>query len=311
VASFSLLKKTDLKLLTDKAIELSCNISYLEKDYYAVQLIKCLQAFTVENGSFIFTGGTALAKGYKLIDRFSEDCDFIFLKEETNRSQRSGIKEKIHSYLIQEGFKIEKEPGSSNESKNWLFEIEYERLSHEDNNLRPELRLEIVHKEQIKIKDLPKKPIQSFLAEAKNDIPEIVGMNCLSVEEICAGKLSALIWRYCLEESKVREPQKIRHLYDIATLTQTLSNSPLFKDVFNCVVMEDLEERTNLPLKLPEALKRSLQQLRNNPEHRDNYQNYVKNYIYDPFNNQLSFEEAVERLKALVESVLVDQATSL
>ena len=302
MASFSLLKRTDLKLLTDKAIELGCNVSYLEKDYYAVQLIKCLQAFTVEDGSFIFTGGTALAKGYKLIDRFSEDCDFIFLKEKASRSQLSNTRGGILAHLDQEGFKVENWK-SQNGSKNWLFEINYERLSREDDNLRPEIKLEIVHKDQIKIGDLPKKPIQSFLTEAKNDIPEIMSIDCLSVEEICAGKLSALVWRYCLEESKVREPQKIRHLYDIAVLTQTLSDSPLFKDVFNCVMMEDLKERTQLSLKLQEALKRSLQELSDNSEHKENYQDYVRNYIYDPSNNQLSFEEAVKRLTTLVNSI--------
>jgi len=178
MASFSFLNQSDLNILTDKATELGCKVSYLEKDYYLIQLIKCLQKFSVKDGSFIFTGGTALVKGYKLIDRFSEDCDFIFLKNRCNRRERSIVKEKLLDHFKQNGFLVSN-CTSKNESKHWLFQIEYKQLSQEEHNLRPNLKLEIVHKECIKIGNLPEESIQSFLAEAKNNIPEVANITCL------------------------------------------------------------------------------------------------------------------------------------
>jgi len=106
-----------------------------------------------------------------------------------------------------------------------------------------------------------------------------------------------------VEENKEREPQQIRHLYDIAALNQILFDSAQFKNVFNRVMKEDLKERTKLSLELPGALKRSLEELNGTDEHKENYQNYVKNYIYGISSNQLSFEEAVNRLITLVESI--------
>lgn len=202
MVSFLNLKKSDLELLKDKATELGYDVNFLEKDYYAVHLIKCLQTFIIEDGSLIFTGGTALAKGYKL-ERFSEDCDFILLQNDSKHGDRSILRERLLTHLEQEGFRV-KNWESKNKSRNWLFEIEYARLSPSPkrDSLRPELKLEIVHKDTIKIRELPIHSIQSFLAEAKQSLPEVETLKCLSIEEICAGKLSALIWRYLLEEAK-------------------------------------------------------------------------------------------------------------
>lgn len=295
------MKEIDLELLHDKATELGCSVSYLVKDYYAVHLMKCLQTLDLQKGSFIFTGGTALAKAYKVLGRFSEDCDFIFLMKSPSRKYLSSVRKKILNHLNSEGFII-KDCKSRNESKNWVFEIEYERLSpvNGGDNLRPELKLEVVHKEQIK-GEFATHSLHSYLAEARKSPPEIEKITCIAIEEICAGKLSALIWRYLLEEKEEREAQHIRHLYDIAVLTTTLSDSHQFKDIFKIVVMEDLKERTELSLTLPEAIDKMLNELEDNKDHKENYQIYVKNFIYG---DQLPFEEAVKRLRALSETMI-------
>lgn len=145
MASLSLLKKSDINLLKDKAIELGCKPGYLEKDYYLVHLIKCFQEISLENGKFVFTGGTALAKGYKLIKRFSEDCDFIFLNHSGGRSYLSEVRKYIKNYLENYGFTI-MEITSNDRNRNMEFKIKYTPLLGDKENLREELNLEVIYK---------------------------------------------------------------------------------------------------------------------------------------------------------------------
>lgn len=49
--------------------------TYIEKDYWVTQVLRVLQR-TYPPG-FMFKGGTSLSKGYRLIERFSEDIDIL------------------------------------------------------------------------------------------------------------------------------------------------------------------------------------------------------------------------------------------
>jgi len=47
----------------------------IEKDFWVVWLLEHLFAISPELGPFTFKGGTSLSKGFKAIQRFSEDID--------------------------------------------------------------------------------------------------------------------------------------------------------------------------------------------------------------------------------------------
>jgi predicted nucleotidyltransferase component of viral defense system len=301
MAFLSPLKKSELSLLKDKATELGCNVSYLEKDYYLVCLIKCMQEMPIENGEFIFTGGTALAKGYKLIERFSEDCDFIFLSPNGKRSQLSEVRDKIEDHIKKYGFII-KNINSQNSNKNQEFEIEYIKLSEINDGLRSELKLEIIHKDSL-MTMCQKKPVQSFLSECKQEVPEVSDANCLSLEEIFAGKLSALVWR-TLDKTKEDDPRLIRHLYDLSALPPQLSTSQEFKNLCVTVLTDDLKQRAKPAIQLADAIIRIVEELNANPTYKQNYKEYLENFIYEPLSsNLLAFEDAIDKLKILLKSL--------
>ena len=65
-----------LEEINDVAIELGVHPSFVEKDWYAVQVLGLIVRYTAEGGKTVFSGGTSLSKGYGLIQRFSEDMDF-------------------------------------------------------------------------------------------------------------------------------------------------------------------------------------------------------------------------------------------
>ena len=55
----------------------------IEKDYWVSQVLRVLGLHF--RGDFIFKGGTSLSKGYRLVERFSEDIDVLVLPGERGR----------------------------------------------------------------------------------------------------------------------------------------------------------------------------------------------------------------------------------
>lgn len=51
----------------------------MEKDYWVTEVLRGL--FAAHRGELLFKGGTSLSKGWKLIQRFSEDIDLLLLSE--------------------------------------------------------------------------------------------------------------------------------------------------------------------------------------------------------------------------------------
>ena len=87
----------------DAAAErLGISATAIEKDYWVSQVLWALaQRF---DGDFLFKGGTSLSKGYKIVERFSEDVDVLVvpggrgrgatdkLMKETGETVASGIR---------------------------------------------------------------------------------------------------------------------------------------------------------------------------------------------------------------------------
>lgn len=83
--------------------------SFIEKDWFLTQVIAALTSLRHEGFEFIFTGGTALSKAHKLIQRFSEDIDFrvIAPPEQQSRKPLSRFKKTVLAHLLKAGFEIE------------------------------------------------------------------------------------------------------------------------------------------------------------------------------------------------------------
>lgn len=66
----------DKVLLEEAAVIKSISAVFVEKDWYAVQVLKKVREFSYPGFDIIFSGGTALSKAHRIIQRFSEDVDF-------------------------------------------------------------------------------------------------------------------------------------------------------------------------------------------------------------------------------------------
>lgn len=66
-------------------------LAILEKDVLIAQVLGLLQHFNWDEFAIVFCGGTSLSKGYRLIDRMSEDVDRLTAAQ----SRRLGIQVSI------------------------------------------------------------------------------------------------------------------------------------------------------------------------------------------------------------------------
>lgn len=72
---------------------------FVEKDFWATELLRSITVTAkAENSLAVFKGGTSLSKGYRLIERFSEDIDILLVPpEELGETARHGILKRIET----------------------------------------------------------------------------------------------------------------------------------------------------------------------------------------------------------------------
>lgn len=92
----------DVQNVLDAAAELAVDKSFIEKDWYATQIVEVIASINDNDIAPIFSGGTCLLKAYKLIKRFSEDVDFCAQLSDVKltRGILSKFKNKIISAFV-------------------------------------------------------------------------------------------------------------------------------------------------------------------------------------------------------------------
>jgi hypothetical protein len=85
------------------------------------------------------------------------------------------------------------------------------------------------------------RPIQSLVASAQNQPPEVSSFPCVDPVETAADKLSALAWRVCtrMRGNANDDPTIIRHLHDLAALEQHIKAAPIFIELVQAAAKAD------------------------------------------------------------------------
>lgn len=81
------------ELIQLTAVHYGISPVFIEKDYWITSILKKL-ALSANADSIVFKGGTSLSKGYRLINRFSEDIDIAMINENLTGN---ALKSKIRS----------------------------------------------------------------------------------------------------------------------------------------------------------------------------------------------------------------------
>jgi predicted nucleotidyltransferase component of viral defense system len=202
---------------------------FIEKDYWITLILSNLSQSSHAN-SVVFKGGTSLTKGYRIINRFSEDIDIALLDEKlTGNALKTKIR-KIEKVITADLTEIE-EPGVTRKGSVYRKSL-FEYPSNTNNRLVNNVQKRIIVEINSFANPYPfvQQEITSFIAEfltATNQAEVIQGyglqnfmLNILDKRRTMLEKLVSLI-RFSFAENPSRElAKKIRHFYDLYYLAK-------------------------------------------------------------------------------------------
>ena len=298
-------------LIEEVALLMSLSSSYVEKDWYIVQILKIVSQIQYEEFNLIFAGGTALSKAHKLIYRMSEDIDFKLNIDNELQSRKSLSAFKKFILIKLESSKLQisiKKIRAKNDNKFFAFEIDYP--SHFDKNasLRNHILLEFSAK-RIKLNPI-NKSTSSFINALLKSEEEISQIACLDPVENAADKLSALSWRIAdrIRNDIYDDPSIVRHIHDLAILKGLIINNKNFKSLVISAIDEDKNRSKNnlsyVNQNLEEKFNNMLYILKNDKEYIKEYKYFVETMSYASHNTTPSYKMAVESLEEIAQKIL-------
>ena len=296
-------------------LELGIEPAFIEKDWYMVQVLDAISKldFRIPELShvdvkLVFGGGTSLSKAHKVINRFSEDMDFLVYGDKgLSRNNRRQVKKILHTKIRQMFADFPEYPAvgsgavfAGNESRYFGYHVPYSKI-YDHTTLRAELKIEVAH--EATILEPQVQSISSFVSKFLGE-PENVRMPCVSAVEIAGNKLSALSWR--MLATPPPEPQIMRHVHDLAYLHDTiLDNKCDFAKVFAISIQKD-QSRTRRARSLKPSVSDTLHAVLDTlhaDTYRQNYNTYVLGMSFAKQADIIPFDDAIDRLKTVVNTI--------
>jgi hypothetical protein len=288
--------------------QLGIGAAFVEKDWHVTRVIKIIAGLHCEHFQIIFTGGTALAKAYDLLQRFSEDVDFRAIPSPEvpqNRKSLSRFKDAVIEELRQNGFAINADQiKARDENRFFSVELDYESYFARADALRPHIQVEV------KVTNLQRPPIYlpvaSFVGSASQHPPEIDRIACIDPVESAADKLSAIAWRITdrVRGGRHDDPSIVRHLHDLALLKDSALAAKDFSALVSVAMQEDDARAKNNPafsgMTIAEKFNYMLHVLDTDKEYRPEYVRFVQAMSYAAEGKAPDFQAAIQAVHALV-----------
>lgn len=283
--------------------------AFVEKDWFVTQVIGIISTVSVTGFHVIFTGGTALSRAHRLLERFSEDVDFrVRVDGEPKRPALSAFKNTIVEALRSGGFAIDQTRMRARDANRFfLIDLDYESYFTQADALRPHIQIEV----SVRATQLPplELPVASFVNETSKKPAEVSRISCIDPVESAADKLSALAWRV---PDRVRggdydDPSIVRHIHDLAILKERA----LVSTQFSALVMSAMQTDSTRPKNKPglanvaphEKLYLMLKTLSEDKEYEAEYERFVGGVSYADAANVPHYATAVNAVRLLVNAV--------
>lgn len=305
----SLLKKSlDETVVRDISLELGIDPSFIEKDWYAVQLLVLISELqSTRDVKIVFSGGTSLSKGYGLIKRFSEDLDFILTIPEgislSVGQRRAFRKELVSAIQSDERFSIDEDAIMRGDSHRFFkIPIEYNKV-FDGSFLRPHLQIEMTFSELKR--PFERLSIRSMVSEVAKTAPDLE-IDCVSAIETAGDKLSALTWRILVRDraDEKDDPTTIRHLHDLAAIENIITDAP---EDFVSSAKGSLEQDKNRrggdvisDMPVNDRLANALKVLKEDGLYQKEYEQFVASMSYAAEDELIGFKDAVQALERII-----------
>lgn len=302
--------RPDPDLVNEVAVELGVAPSFVEKDWYAVQILTLLSGADFGEISPVFSGGTSLSKGYGLIQRFSEDLDFkITVEDTTSQGQRRDFRRNVFDLINAHEHLDIVEDSIVRANRNQFFScnIIYPQNHSLDGSLREHLKLEMSFHQTAIPPEM--RDIQTFMNQMAGTGYE-TSIHCVSPIETAADKFSALLWRIPARDrstelrSRGNDPTIIRHLHDLSALEDHVSN-----DAFNEIVQGSFQmDRGRGGIEECETVRsaseRVVEILRTEEaEYKEEYTRFVEAMSYAADGDNITFDRAFDSFKLIAKRI--------
>ncbi len=296
-------------LIEQLANALGTNPALVEKDWYVVRAIGMIASLDHAGAMPVFSGGTSLSKGWGLIKRFSEDIDFKVMMPQAasgtaSRNKRRAFRERILSALTANEFEFLDKPLIGNQSQFFAADLAYKSHFATGGGLRPHLRIEMsFHAPALKPVN---RPLQSLIALAQKQPPEVSSFPCIDPVETAADKLSTLAWRVCARRrgGEDDDPTIIRHLHDLAALEGAIEGASGFAALAQKTAEDDTGRGgEGVPSNPKERFAAMLDLLQNDRLWTSEYETFVLQVSFAGPGETISFAEASAAARRLVDKV--------
>lgn len=294
----------DKRAIEDVAAELGVDPAFVEKDWYAVQVLSAIAGIDHPEMAPVFCGGTSLTKAYGLLKRFSEDLDFRGHYKPGGTPPPNAwrtFRELVLDVLkATPGIDLDDEHVEM-DSRSFKVPLEYQRTFDMPGGLRPHLQVEFSKTQpRTEVHVCEIRSFGSELSGAERDAE----ISCLSPLETAADKLCALTWRTLKRDRKNAndDPMYIRHLHDLCALHALIpSDRKQFSELAIDAFKEDMALPTRrLDMILPEAVTAAHEALSADAEYAREYEQYVLNMSYAADGEKHDFAMALSRVEALI-----------
>lgn len=280
----------------------------VEKDYYAVQLLKILNSIELDDYTLIFGGGTCLAKAFQNTYRMSEDVDIklipnqgiLDLSNSARKRCRKNAGELIIKQLESSAFFNLIDTKKRDSYAYQRIDFRYPKTFKTPTSIRPYLQLELF--DVIMQGKAVGKPIQSLYSAKLNESPEIESFQCTPLQTTAAEKTIALL-RRCAKQARFPDEHKdttlIRHLYDLHMIKSFIvDHHEEIKTYFNTILLEEVERYKHKHSQLGKdpinELAFGLESIKSNQEFLKNYETVITPLVYNP--QPVAFETALSSL---------------
>ena len=307
MASRSLINMSlDALIVNDIAVELGVDPTFIEKDWYSVQVLRALASYQSDTICTIFSGGTSLSKGYDMLQRFSEDLDFRcgYLVKGSSHQHRK-VRSAYRADIIETLRTLDHVELNENEidiASNYIkFPLTYIRQTSLHSALRPHLELEF----SFTLTQLPPelRSLQSLVSKFLGEDPE-TEILCLAPIETAADKLSALTWRVLKRDRSLPndDPAMIRHLHDLCALSPSIRAD---FDLFRLTALSSFEEDQRTSKRstkegLRASMETALTELKRDEVYKKEYRQFVDGMSYADDADKIRFEVALDTFEALI-----------
>lgn len=256
---FQLPDETKIRLFAETSRQIGLpSSSAAEKDWWVVQTLAIIFSMDCAK-ALIFKGGTSLSKGWKLIQRFSEDIDLALDREflgftgELSKQEIKKLRRKSFQFLTEVftkelkakfaelGFKevsVKCRKVENHDQDPMIIEIYYNKLTETDPYLKPGVLVEVGSRS---LKEpFSQRIFGTFVSEVYFDNPfadKPITIPVVNPERTFLEKVFLLHEEFQKPE-KIRVERLSRHLYDLEKLYQTEHAEKALNDteLYNTIV---------------------------------------------------------------------------